>query len=243
MAQELHVIQRMQCRVESWQEAADQRADFLHCYMLMTSNMLKALDGGEFEDREWVNRLLHRFADYYFDALAAYERDRETAPAVWCAAHDATLANQHRVVQRVFLGVNAHINYDLVLALADLLDAEWHTADEMLRQVRYRDHCHVNEIIARTVDEVQDEVVEEAEPLMDVVDRLFGPLDEWAIAWLIRRWRDEVWRNAIRYMHAPEEDARVALRKKIEATTLQRAEAIIRGQDLRRILPRPKYSF
>ncbi len=242
MAQELHVVQRMQNRVTGWQEAADRRADFLHCYMLMTGNMLEALEAGEFEDREWVNRLLHRFADYYFEALDAYEQDRESAPAVWCTAHDATLADGHRAVQRVFLGVNAHINYDLVLALVDMLQPEWSTADEMLRQVRYRDHCHVNEIIARTVDRVQDEVVEDEEPLMDVVDHLFGPLDEWAIAWLIRRWRDEVWRNAIRYIHAPEDEARATLRKKFEARTLRRAEAIILGKDLRRILPQPAYS-
>lgn len=242
MAQELQVITRMRTRVERWQKAADRRADFLHCYMLMTGNMLKALEAGEFEDQEWVNRLLHRFADYYFEALSAYEQDRETTPAVWCTAHDATLANKHRAVQRVFLGVNAHINYDLVLALADLLQAEWPTAEEALRQVRYRDHCHVNEVIARSVDRVQDEVVEEADPLMDVVDRLFGPLDEWAIAWLIRRWRDEVWRNTVRYLHTAEDEARAALRMKIEATTLRRAEVIILGKDLQHILPQTAFN-
>lgn len=243
MAQELHVVQRMQDRVERWQETADRRADFLHCYMLMTANMLEALEAGEFEDREWVNRLLHRFAEYYFEALDAYDQDRDMAPAVWGTAHDATMANEHRAVQRVFLGVNAHINYDLVMALVDMLQAEWRTADEMLRQVRYRDHCHVNEIIARSIDRVQDDVVEEAEPFMDIVDQLFGPLDEWAIAWLIRRWRDEVWRNAIRYLHATEDEARAALRQKIEATTLRRAEAIVLGKNLRRVLPRPGYSI
>lgn len=237
MAQERQVIQRMRRRVERWQEAADQRAAFLHCYMLMTGNMFKALEAGEFEDREWVNRLLHRFADYYFEALNKYEQDRETAPTVWCTTHDATLANEHKVLQHVFLGVNAHINYDLVLALADLLQAEWPTAEETLRQVRYRDHCHVNEVIARTVNRVQDDVVEESEPLMGVVDQVFGPLDEWAIAWLIRRWRDEVWRNAMRYMQAAEEEARATLRTRIEATTLRRAEAIMLGKDLRRVLP------
>ena len=36
--------------------------------------MLVALEQGSFEDVEWVDRLLHRFADYYFDALSCYER-------------------------------------------------------------------------------------------------------------------------------------------------------------------------
>jgi hypothetical protein len=40
----------------------------------MTEKMLVALEQGSFEDVEWVDRLLHRFADYYFDALSCYER-------------------------------------------------------------------------------------------------------------------------------------------------------------------------
>ncbi|MFW6184429.1 MAG: DUF5995 family protein [Chloroflexota bacterium] len=234
MSQRPVVIQRMQQWVQRWQQAADRRAVFLHCYMMMTGNMLKAVDAGEFEDRAWVSRLLHRFADYYFDALEVYEQDRDAAPAVWRAAHDATLAGECRAVQRLFLGVNAHINYDLVLALADVLEQEWPTADEDLRRLRYRDHCHVNEVIARTVDGVQDEVLEPVEPLMDVVDKVMGPVDEWLTAWVIRRWRDEVWHNAVLYLDAAQPQARAALRDRIEAATLQRAEVILlgRGMDL-----------
>ncbi|HSM57497.1 MAG TPA: DUF5995 family protein [Candidatus Sulfomarinibacteraceae bacterium] len=227
MSQEPPVIQRMQQRVQRWQRAADQRAVFLHCYMMMTDNMLRAVDAGEFEDRQWVSRLLHRFADYYFEALDVYEQDRDAAPAVWRTAHDATLAGKCRAVQRLFLGVNAHINYDLVLALVDVLEGEWPAADEALRQRRYRDHCYVNEVIARTVDVVQDEVVERAEPVMDVVDKLMGPVDEWLTAWLIRRWRDEVWHNAMRYLQAEQPQARASLRLQIEAMTLRRADVIL----------------
>lgn len=232
MSQRPPVIQRMQQRVQRWQQAADQRAIFLHCYMMMTGNMLKAVDAGEFEDRAWVSRLLHRFADYYFDALEVYEQDCDAAPAVWRVAHDATLGGECRAVQRLFLGVNAHINYDLVLALADVLEEEWPTGDEGLRRLRYRDHCHVNEVIARTVDGVQDEVVERVEPLMDVVDKVMGPVDEWLTAWVIRRWRDEVWRNAVLYLDARQPAARAALRRRIEATTLRRADMILLNNGL-----------
>lgn len=233
-------MQRMRRHVARWQDVADRRVVFLHCYMLMTSNMLDALEAGEFVDGEWVNGLLIRFADYYFDALEIYERDREAAPAVWRVAHDATLGEHVLALQRLFLGVNAHINYDLVLALNDLLAPEWAQSDEALRQVRYRDHCYVNEVIARTVDSVQDTVIEQEEPQMDLVDKLMGPVDEWLTAWVIRRWRDDVWRNALHYMQAPEPEAQDRLRRHLEATTLQRAEAILQGRAADSVLWKPQ---
>ena len=44
------VAERMQTQVEQWQAAADRRAVFLNCYLLMTSNMLEAVEAGEFHD-------------------------------------------------------------------------------------------------------------------------------------------------------------------------------------------------
>ena len=226
---EAPVIRQMRQRIERWQADADPRAVFLHCYMLMTANMLDAIDAGEFEDSEWVSRLLHRFADYYFEALDHYEKDPAAAPAVWKLAHDATINRRCFALQRLFLGVNAHINYDLVLALNDLLAPEWAQANETVRQARYRDHCLVNEVIAATIDDVQDDVIEQVEPRMDLVDKMLVPLDEWLTALIIRRWRDDVWRNAMDYVETTQPDARDQLRQHIEDLTLRRARAILRG--------------
>ena len=77
------VMPRMLELVQRWQQAADQRFIFLDCYALMTRNMLAALAGTEFMDSGWVDRLLHRFAEYYFTALDAYEQNPDSAPRVW----------------------------------------------------------------------------------------------------------------------------------------------------------------
>lgn len=221
------VIQRMQALVDRWQEAADRRAVFLHCYMLMTGNMLVAIERDEFHDRAWVSRLLHRFADYYFEALEVYEAERTAAPPVWQVTHDAAREPGARALQTLFLGVNAHINYDLVLTVADLLQPEWSQLSEAERQRRFADHCHVNRVIGRTVDSVQDDVVERAEPALDIVDKALGPLDEWLTARLITRWRDEVWHNAVRYVECRKPRQRERLRREVETLTLRRADAIL----------------
>lgn len=215
------VIAHMQSFVQRWDEAADRKAVFLRCYSMMTANMLAAIERGEFTDRDWVDRLLHRFADYYFDALDRYERTPAAAPAVWRLAHDATRDPATLPLQHLLLGVNAHINYDLVLTLADLLEPEWGALSAPQRAARYRDHGHVNRVIARTIDAVQDEVLEPAMPGMSLLDVLMGPLDEYLIARLITGWREDVWQNAARLMEARARGDDAPVLAQVEAFTLR----------------------
>jgi hypothetical protein len=218
------ILPRMAALIDGWEQAGDRRAVFLRCYMLITSNMLDAIAAGEFRDGPWVDRLLHDFAGYYFAALADYE-ERRTACAVWRLAHDTCRADAD-VVQLMLLGVNAHINYDLVLTLVDLLDHEWPDLGDDLRAQRYADYCHVNAIIGRTIDAVQDGLIEPQSPAMALVDRLLGPADEWIISRLITGWREEVWEYATRVMALPP-DARRDLIAAVEAETLRRGDAIL----------------
>jgi hypothetical protein len=124
------------------------------------------------------------------------------------------------------LGVNAHINYDLVLALIDVLEPEWAALDESRRLQRYADHCQINQIIAHTIDEVQDEVLERYSPAMELVDRLFGRLDELLIARLISGWRDQVWRQVMQWVEAPSPEQRGSLLQQVENACVQRGQLI-----------------
>ncbi len=208
----------------SWEAAGDRRAAFLQCYALMTGNMLQAVGAGRFDDPLWVDRLLHLFADYYFDALAQYETAPSAAPAVWRHAHGATLSRDLHVLQCLLLGINAHINYDLALALRDMLAPEWAQLSESQKLTRYQDHRTVNAIIAETIDTVQDQIIEKVDPRMDLIDRVMGRLDEKLLSGLISQWREDVWedaQNLLRTVHAESE------RRKIEAKTLKRAELMV----------------
>jgi len=189
-------ISHMETQTGQWQEIGDDKALFLRCYQMMTSNVLVAVDHHEFNDPIWVSTLLDRFADYYFIALRAYEDDPASAPTVWQVAHNAAKDPKISAMQKLLLGVNAHINYDLVLTLVDMLEAEWDDHTEDVRNGRYTDHCHINKIIGDTIDAVQDEVLEPAMPIMDVIDKLLGPIDERIIVHLISQWREKVWQNA-----------------------------------------------
>jgi hypothetical protein len=226
MSENNQAIERMQLQLERWQETADQRSDFLSCYQMMTSDMLAAIQAGEFNDPEWVYSLLNHFADYYFKALNAYEQDLPDTPSIWRLTFDSARQPGALVPQNLLLGVNAHINYDLIFALEDMLSPDWQqlTSDE--RQGRYDDHCHVNDVIRRSIDAVQDTIIAPDIPLMDITDRLFGQLDEKIVSHVITHWRDEVWEQARLLLELSEINERKKACQQIEDQALHRARLI-----------------
>jgi hypothetical protein len=215
------IIDQMQVLIQSWDDSGDDKALFLQCYQMMTGNVLSAIERDEFYDSAWVNQLLHLFADYYFHALRAYEQNSLTTPSVWQLAHQATSDPKVSALQKILLGINAHINYDLVLTLDDLLRSEWRDISEAQRTQRYQDHCHINEIIGQTIDEVQDQILEPAMPFMVKVDQLLGPIDEFIISHLITHWREIVWLNATDLLSTNEPAKKKSRIKQIEKETLE----------------------
>src|SRR3990172_3094566 len=193
------VVARMQLLIDQWEAIPDQRRIFLSCYLMMTSNMLSAIEQREFLDSAWVDNLLHRFAEYYFVALEAYEQDPAAAPPVWQLAHNTARDPDTQVLQKLLVGVNAHINYDLVLTLVELLESEWAVLSEDQRAERYADYCHVNEVIGQTID-------------------------AFLISNLINHWRETVWSNVTLLLDTtePAEQARLIQRVEQEALRLGR---------------------
>ena len=215
----------MNALADEWESLRDRRAIFLRCYGMMTANMVKAVEAGRFADCVWVDRLLHRFADYYFDALACFDCG-ENVPAVWRYVHEAAANRNLHVIQHLLLGVNAHINYDLVLTLVELLEPDWKDLSIYDRQSRYHDHQMVNTIIAETIDEVQDEVVEKYSPLMDLIDTLMGRLDEKLLVGMISNWRDGVWDDAMKMLLHPEINDRQLMISDLETEVLKKARSL-----------------
>ncbi len=220
------VVHEMDTFVCRWEEAGDHRATFLRCYMMMTVNTLTAIDSSEFRDPPWVDRLLHRFAEYYFEALDAYEDTAAVSPRAWQLAHDTARYQNVWALQNLLLGVNAHINYDLVLTLEELLREQWPSMSDAKRAQRHEDYLHVNAIIARTIDAVQDDILSPDMPLMGVLDTLMGRMDEFLISRFIMRWRDNVWRQAVVLLETESAEERDSMLRLLEEHVMTIAQAI-----------------
>lgn len=218
---------RMQALLQSWEAQQDGRAIFLGCYALMTRNMLAAIEAGEFQDPAWVFTWLDHFAGYYFNAVEAFDQGLDTLPQPWRRAFEAASQPDTLVMQNLMLGINAHINYDLILALSDMLEPEWQDLPDEKRLLRYQDHCKVNTILAGTTDEVQDKIVEVYSPVANLADVLLGPLDEWLVSRLINAWRERVWQLAIQYTETSLPEEREELRRSIEAKSGEQAHHIL----------------
>lgn len=223
----LPVIEKMEQQIAYWDAVSDRRSIFLSCYRLMTLNMDQALKNGEFEDSLWVGDLLAHFAAYYFDALEMHEAGDNRTPPAWQIAFQAAKQPDLSVLQHLLLGVNAHINYDLVLAEVDLLDPEWSRLSPAERTSRQADHERVNQVIGQTIDAVQDTILEVHQPRLEILDRLMGGLDEWLISRLISRWRAEVWETAINFLETPDPDSRDSLRQIRSAQVARMADTIL----------------
>jgi hypothetical protein len=227
MNEEKHVLDRMKSLLEGWEAIQDRRLVFLSCYKMMTQNILAAIEAEDFEDTTWVATLMANFAEYYFRALEAYESGQANPPKAWRIAFTATQNPHTHVMQNMVLGMNAHINYDLVFALSDLLALEWGQLSAEQRKMRYRDHCHVNDIIYHTIDAVQDQVVDRFDPELGLVDKVLGPIDEWMTSLLITEWREEVWEHATQMLDLADPSGRQAILDHVEQTAIARAQDIL----------------
>lgn len=223
MKKPIDMLQQMDAHVRNWQQKNDQRQVFLSCYRMMTANMLLAIEENKFHDREWVSKLLHHFADYYFEAVVCYDCGNNV-PLVWQEVHEITIQNKLLKVQSLMIGVNAHINYDLVLALYDLLQPDWNHLSATERENRYRDHCKVNDIIAATIDKVQDEILEPSSLVMRWIDVAFGRLDEYLLSRLITNWRQDVWDDVQQMLAIDAITKKEIIRQNIEQKVLQRGK-------------------
>jgi hypothetical protein len=210
-------LERLEGLQVTWTAAGDRRAYFAEAYGAMTTAMLTGVSDGGFADEVWVGRLLDRFADYYFEAVDAYDAlaDGRACPRVWLDAFECCRRDDLSRLQVVLLGINAHINHDLPLALADVLD-DWDELDEAVRAGRLADHEQVNTVIERSTDLVQDAVVNQAVPLLALADRLLGPIDEAVFNRVVSCWREHGWEDAQRLVAAKDPEAREGVRADIE---------------------------
>lgn len=169
----------------------DARATFLSIYARMTAAVADRIDRGAFHDADWVRAYLVAFAERYRRAVHRYEVGRvEDVPEPWTVAFDAGRAGRSPVVQHAALGVNAHINHDLALALDDAgVDCD--------EEARRADHDAVIDVIRGLVDETQDALAARDAPGIGAVDDRLGGVDEWLAVTTIDECRTSAWRSAV----------------------------------------------
>ncbi|KAB1186715.1 hypothetical protein GJR98_01200 [Haloferax sp. MBLA0077] len=172
-------------------ERDDRRAAFLTIYARVTAEVDEGLSRDAFNDPAWVADYLVTFADHYRRAFCAFERGTvDEVPDPWRLSFETSVRGDALVSQDILLGINAHVNYDLALALSEVgIDPD--------RRAKYDDHRRINRVLRSLVDEEQDLIAERYAGGIADVDESLGRLDETLSFFTLREGRRNAWRGAV----------------------------------------------
>ena len=204
----------------------DRRAVFLTMYGMMTRETKRRIDAGQWADNDWVARYLVTFADLYRRALVAYEDGNSSAvPKAWRLAFENAVAGRLLVAQDLLMGINAHVNHDLAIALDEVsIDPD--------RTIRKGDHDAVNTVLRDVADVVQQQISVMYAPGLAAVDASLGRLDEVTALFSLEVARENAWEAAVALANS---------RNGIERATVKRA-LDLRSALMARVLLAPAIS-
>ncbi len=181
------VLERLRDIVERSKSTNDRLGLFAALYAVVTREVKRRIESGFFDDGARMNRLDTRFANRYFDAFDAF-RAGERPTGCWRVALEAGTRSDLMLLQHLLLGMNAHINFDLGIAAAELF-----SRDE-LPGVR-DDFVRINLILAELLERSQVAIARFS-PLLGILDQIGGKTDEQVANFSIERARADAWSHA-----------------------------------------------
>ncbi|WP_314246887.1 DUF5995 family protein [Streptomyces kutzneri] len=199
--------------VDRYDALRDHRAVFAYTYFRLTSDLAASLrtDNRSFTAPGWVADLSVSLAAAYFTAMDAIDTWLghvpdvrpggevlstdlpETVPKPWREVYAASTVRHSYVLEEVLFSMMAHMSYDLPLALRALAareDVHHHVAD----------FHRMNDVLAFSVDRVQDEIAARYCRRLQALDRLFIRDDELFTNYGIRVARGLAWFNCDRLL-------------------------------------------
>lgn len=208
-------------------ERGDVRGAFATTYLESTRRQFVWLRERRFGDMPWVERAMVAFANRYRGALESYEAARlDEVPVPWRLALDADRRGVLAAVQNLLLGINAHINHDLPLALAEV-------GLTIGGESRLDDHQRINETLFAATPEVRRRVPTLYAARLRFVSRWFGgTIDRLVAAGLVAA-RRRAWNAAADLVAASTEGERRRVFERIH----DRAVAVGREIVARRLAP------
>lgn len=178
------VIDRLSGIIDQARAERSRVGYFAALYRRMTQEIQAGIRNGEFSDGVLVERLDVAFAERYFVAYDAWTRGAPTT-GVWRTAFGAAAESRHVVLQHLLLGINAHINLDLGIVTATMVE------EGELSTIQ-RDFDQVNFLIRRLIPSIQDRI-NALSPGFRLVDTLGGSLDETLFDFSLQAARDSAW--------------------------------------------------
>jgi Family of unknown function (DUF5995) len=183
------VVARMK-EIEAALSASDGVARFNHLYLAVTLAVRERVATTVFEDPAFVAQLDVVFAGRYFAAIDANKAGRQPSSA-WQPLFEDRGRTDVAAIQFALAGMNAHINFDLCLALDQVARDSGKPLSDGSPQ--HRDFEQVNAVLAAVEVQVKSEF---DTGLVGVADATLGRIDNVVAMWSVTRARDAAWTHA-----------------------------------------------
>jgi hypothetical protein len=171
--------------------ALNRVAAFNSLYYTITDRVGRALTGPGVTDPAFLEMLDVEFAKRYLNALRLWGEDDEATPDSWEVLFRRGQDNRLSRLAGAMLGVNAHINFDLALALI----ATWRELGPPTGGVVHPDYLLINQIFYEEIPGLRRRYSTSWQLRLDA---LSGQLDDWSQRVLVASTRALAWEQAER---------------------------------------------
>jgi hypothetical protein len=206
-------------------------AAFNTLYLTITERVADSLRSPECLDPLWLETLDVEFARLYFTALGAWGVDGRNPADAWEVLFRRAYDESVTIMDAAVLGVNAHINHDLALALI----ATWDRLGYPGEGPQHPDYLLVNRIFYQQIPLLRRKF---ATAWQLEIDRCVGDLDDWSQRILVRTTRAMAWEQAEtlwRLREGDQEDLARALLVMDRASACA-GETLLKGTSLLKVL-------
>jgi hypothetical protein len=178
--------------------AANRVAAFNSLYYTITDQVARSLGGRTVHDPAFLELLDVEFAKRYFNALRLWGEEDHSTPDAWEVLFRRAQDEKISRLAAAILGVNAHINHDLALALI----ATWEKLDTTPGERMHPDYRLVNKIFYQEIPLLRRRYSSRWQLR---IDGLSGDLDDWSQNILVAATRAHAWDQARRLWELREE--------------------------------------
>lgn len=181
------LIGAMEHRWEALDRACDPRAPFALLYLAMTQGVRDHVARRYFDDGDTIAQMAMDFAQRYHEAFDAWDRgDVANVSGPWRESFAWAASGNSTVLEDVFLGMNAHINFDLGLVA-------WRLG--MVAEGRKADYDRINDVMANVSRDATQRLADHYDPAMAPGGE--GSLTDAAVLQVLYQWREAAWQQAV----------------------------------------------
>lgn len=180
------VINRLDLIIQETLDTNNYLGIFAYVYRRTTAQIQKAIIEKRFEDNERMEKFDVIFANRYIQAYENFKSQQPISKS-WKTAFQVK-DQPFTIIQHLMMGMNAHINFDLGLAAAEI--SPGNKIDEL-----ENDFMLVNQILQEIISEMQDRIAKVSR-LMFLLDWVGKDKDEKIINFGIVKSRQFAWEFA-----------------------------------------------